>query len=144
LLLLRRRAQLLVLLKDELLALGRSLVGAVEHLSLRGHLPRLLLELRRQLRQLPRLRAAQLLVAPRELLVLPSKLLVLLVLRLQALRQRSALCAQHLRRLLLLAPCPVGRLALDPELSRHLLRAPLLHVRFVELLLQLEPVHQWK
>ena len=43
-----------------------------------------------------------------------------------------------------------GRTAVDlkpetvAELSRHLLRAPPLHVRFVELLLQLEPLHQWK
>ena len=80
----------------------------------------------------------------RELLVLPSQLLVLLVLRLQPLHQRGALRAQLLRSLLFLAPPPVGRLALNLELSRHLLRAQLLHVHFVELLLQLEPLHQWK
>ena len=80
----------------------------------------------------------------RELLVLPSQLLVLLVLRLQPLHQRDALRAQLLRSLLFLAPPPVGRLALNLELSRHLLRAQLLHVHFVELLLQLEPLHQWK
>ena len=55
-LLLGRRAQLLVLLQDYLLALGRSLVGAVQHLSVRAHLPRLLLMLRRQPRQLLGLR----------------------------------------------------------------------------------------
>ena len=51
-LLLGRHAQLLVLLQDQLLPLGRSLVGAVQCLPLRGHLPRLLLELSGQLRQL--------------------------------------------------------------------------------------------